>query len=455
MLLNIQAINEFAKQLGEAVQTGDLQAASANTMKLSSRRAARELTSAPPEAIAGILKSIEPMKAGRIAGYLPASKLMAVLEMSSPEDGIHLLSHIPPDHAGQFFRSITDEQRQPLFAQADPAKREEWEAAVDYSPETVGAVMTTDFLVISPDATVADALDTIASAPPEVEKSTYVYVLNEQDALCGVASVRDLIRASRTETVANVMKSDLIVVKTTDIAVDAAKMLRNRRFAMLPVIDGKGMLSGILTLDDAADILAIDVADQFSGMMGDIGDESFFTRPRGAIRRRLPWMAGNVFLNLLAVAVITGFEDTIAQVAILAAFLPMITDMGGNVGIQSLSVAIRSIALGEAQIRDVGKAVRKEFVVGIVNGVVLGALFGFIALALRGNWLLGLVAGAALGINVVVAGVVGGCLPFLIKRLGKDPAMLTGPLLTTITDVTGVTVYLGLSTLFLVALTAS
>jgi len=163
-------------------------------------------------------------------------------------------------------------------------------------------------------------------------------------------------------------------------------------------------------------------------------------------------MAGNVFLNLVAVAVITGFEETIAQVAILAAFLPMITDMGGNVGIQSLSVAIRSIALGEAHIRDVRKAMRKELIVGACNGVVLGALFGMIALAMRGQWLLGLVAGTALGINVVVAGVVGGCLPFLIKRLGKDPAMMTGPLLTTITDVTGITIYLGLSTLLLAGL---
>lgn len=455
MLLNIQTINGYAEQLREAVNEESVQAACVATMKLSSRRAARELTTASPTVVADILRMIEPMKAGRIAGYLPAAQLLAILDVSTPEVGLHILSHIPPDVAGQFFRSIADEERERLFALADPAKREEWGAVIDYEPDTVGAVMTTDFLVIAPDATVADALDTIASAPPEIEKSTYVYILNAENKLCGVASVRDLIRASRAELVETVMQKDLLVVKTADVAADAAKMLRNRRFAMLPVVDDRSSLVGVLTLDDAADILAIDVADQFSGMMGDLGDESFFTRPRGAIRRRLPWMAGNVFLNLLAVAVITGFEDTIAQVAILAAFLPMITDMGGNVGIQSLSVAIRSIALGEAQIRDVGKAIRKEVVVGLVNGVALGALFGVIALALQGNALLGFVAGTALGVNVVVAGVVGGCLPFLIKRLGKDPAMLTGPLLTTITDVTGVSIYLGLSTLFIVGLTAT
>lgn len=454
MLLNIEAIEAIAEQLREAAQSDDSAAAARYAIKLSSRRAARELVGASPEMIAAILKAIEPVKAGRIAGYLPIARLAEVIDAISPKQGMALLSHIPPDHIGHLFRSLPQEKRQTLFAQVDPSTREEWEEMRDYAPETVGAAMTTEFLAISQAATVAQSLESIASAPPEIEKSTYVYVVNDDGVPLGVASTRDLIRAPRSESLAQTMKTDLLVVNTDDPAIDAAKLLRNRRFAMLPVLNEKGVLSGVLTLDDAADILALDVADQFSKIMGDTGDESFFTRPRGAIRRRLPWMAGNVFLNLFAVAVITGFEDTIAQVAILAAFLPMITDMGGNVGIQSLSVAIRSIALGEAQIRDVRKAIRKELIVGICNGVLLGALFGTIALAMRGKSLLGLVAGTALGVNVVVAGIVGGCLPFLIKRLGKDPAMVTGPLLTTITDVTGVTIYLGLSTLLLVGLTS-
>ena len=453
MLINIEAIEAFAEQLREAVQSHDWAAAAGLAAKLSSRRAAREMAGATPESIAAILKATDPVKAGRIAGHLPPEKFAAVIEAVPSRQRMALLSRIPPDHAGNILRTLSPENRQKLFAKAGRAKREEWEAMITYAPDTVGAAMTTEFLAVSPDATVAQALEAIASAPPEVEKSTYVYVVSNEGVPLGVASVRDLIRSPRYNTTAKVMKTDLLVVNTSDLAVDAAKRLRNRRYAMLPVIDEKHKLSGVLTLDDAADILAAEVADQFSGITGDVGDESFFTRPRGAIRRRLPWMAGNVFLNLFAVAIISGFEDTIAQVAILAAFLPMITDMGGNVGIQSLSVAIRSIALGEAQIRDYKKAVRKEFITGICNGAVLGALFGLIALAMRGKWLLGLIAGTALGVNVVVAGIVGGCLPFLIKRLGKDPAMMTGPLLTTITDVTGVTIYLGLSTLFLAGLT--
>lgn len=166
-------------------------------------------------------------------------------------------------------------------------------------------------------------------------------------------------------------------------------------------------------------------------------------------------MAVNIFLNLGAVWVISSFEDTLIQVAILAAFLPMITDMGGNVGIQALSVSIRSMALGESRLGDVWKAVRKETIIGLCNGLALGVLFSVVAFALQGNAVLGLVAGLALGINVLVAGVVGGSMPFLIKRLGKDPAMMTGPVLTTVTDITGVTIFLGLSTVFLTSLMAT
>lgn len=454
MLLDIEAIEGFAGQLREAAQSNDFRAAARHAAKLSSRRVARELSGVPAQSIAAILKAVEPIKAGRISGYLPVPKLAEVIETIPPGQVMTFLSRIPSDRIGGLFRALPPKKREALFAKAEPSKRTEWEKMCDYAPGTVAAVMTTEFLAISQDATVAQALEAIASAPPEVEKSSYVYVISKDRAPLGVVSARDLIRAPRSDTMTKVMKTELHVVYADDPAVDGARKLRNRRFSMLPVLDDKGILSGVLTMDDAADILALDVADQFSGITGDIGDETFFTRPRGAIRRRLPWMAGNVFLNLVAVAVITGFEDTIAQVAILAAFLPMITDMGGNVGIQSLSVAIRSIALGEAQISDVRKAVRKEFIVGTCNGLVLGALFGTIALAMRGKWLLGLVAGTALGINVVVAGIVGGCLPFLIKRLGKDPAMVTGPLLTTITDVTGVSIYLGLSTMFLIGLTS-
>ncbi len=225
--------------------------------------------------------------------------------------------------------------------------------------------------------------------------------------------------------------------------------MKYRKFKLLPVLDLQDRLVGVMALHEAIDLLSEELAEDFVSISGASAEESYFTPPKDAIKMRLPWMAANVFLNLGAVAVISTFEDTIAQVAILAAFIPMITDMGGNVGIQALSVSIRSIALGEVQIDDVKRVLRKELSIGLINGLALGSLFAIIAYILQREPMIGLIAGIALGFNVIVAGVVGGTIPFLIKKIGKDPAMMTGPVLTTITDITGVTIYLGLSTIFL------
>ena len=318
-----------------------------------------------------------------------------------------------------------------------------------YPPGTAGAAMVVSFLAISEDATVGESVEAIRSAPPEVERSGYVYVLDALGRPQGVVSVRELFTAPRDELVRRIMTADLVAVRDDHNVLDASRLLRNRGFKLLPVLDAEDRLIGVITREDAFELIAEELAAGFVRSAQGSPDESFFTPPVGAVKRRLPWMGLNVILNLGAVFVITSFESTIAQVAILAAFLPMITDMGGNVGIQALSVAIRSIALDEVQVRDFWRAVRKEVVVGVINGLALGGLFMTVAFLLEGNVWLGMVAGLALAVNVLVAGVVGGALPFIIKRLGKDPAMMTGPFLTTITDITGVSIYLGLSTIFL------
>lgn len=251
------------------------------------------------------------------------------------------------------------------------------------------------------------------------------------------------------------MTPNLVAVYTDDDAVMASQLLRNRRLQMLPVLNENDRIVGVVLLDDAIEVLSLNMADMFMHMGASSADETFYTPPLSSVKKRLPWMAGNVFLNFGAVAVIASFEATIEAIAALAIFLPMITDMGGNVGIQALSVSIRSIALGEVRLSEYWRAARKEIIVGLMNGLALGLLFAVIAYYVQSSMILGLVAGTALAINVLVAGIVGGTLPFLIKRWGGDPAMMTGPVLTTITDITGVSIYLGLSTYFLMNLLAA
>ncbi len=451
MLLNPDSLETITEQLRTALERDDITAAAAEASKLSSARVAGVLAEHPADMVARCLESLEPEKAGRVIGHLPPALGSELLVGPDSEKLAKLFGLVPLDKAVAIYRAIEAEARESLLQRLDGRRRDELLSLASHPPGSAGSVMTPRFITIEESRTVGEALQALLAASEQAERPVYVYAVNGSGALTGVVSLRDLLRFEKSTPVSRAMNTHVVAADVDDSAADAARLLHDRRFMMIPVVTGDRRVAGVLTFDDAMDILTETAVDQVAAAGGTL-EESFLTGPRQAVRHRLPWMAMNVFLNLGAVTVITGFEATIAQVAILAAFLPMITDMGGNVGIQSLSVAIRSIALGEARTRDFARAARKEVVIGVVNGLALGGLFAAIALLWRGDLWLGGLAGIALGANVLVAGVVGGCLPFAIKKLGKDPAMMTGPFLTTITDITGVSIYLGLSTIFLARL---
>jgi len=447
-------LDAFRSELAQALQEHRLEDARTLIGELSPARVASVLTEAPKDVILPLLRLIDRRTAGRVVGAMPAEFASDVVTQLETRELADVFAAVPADEAAAIYRRLPEQDQERLRSVLGAETVEVVSGLAGHRPGTAGAIMTTGFIAIELPATVGEVITLIQYAPPRYERTFYVYIVTSEGKLRGVVSLRDLVRCNPQQSVEQAMTRRVVAVRVNDPAAEAARHMRNRRFLMLPVLDERDTLVGVITFDDAMEVLAQEATSSVVRIGGGSPDESFFTPPTEAVRNRLPWMAMNVFLNLGAVAIISGFENTIAQVAILAAFLPMITDMGGNVGIQALSVAIRSIALGEVRIRDFWQAVRKEVAIGLVNGVALGTLFGVIALLMRRNPAIGVIAGVALGCNVLVAGVIGGTLPFLIKRLGKDPAMMTGPVLTTITDITGVSIYLGLSTIFILRILA-
>lgn len=453
MLLVASNLEQYAQETHELLKAGDIAAARRMAKRVSALRTARLLNEVPMDTVVEFLRDMGWEQAAVIAGYLPPELAVKVLQQLSEDDAGTLLADMAPERMIDVLAVMPETLAESLLSQFDPDYRYRIETLASWPEGTAGAVMSPHFLSIEPDTTVSEAIESVRSAPSEVERTAYLFVVAPGTGeLQGVISLRELMLASPERRASEVMTSEVLAIRADDDAIDAAKRVRSRRLKMIPVVDDRDVLVGIISIGQSMDLLAQTVADDMVAMNAASPDESFYTPPKQAAKKRLPWMAANVFLNLGAVAVISSFEDTIVQVAILAAFLPMITDMGGNVGIQALSVSIRSIALGEARLIDFWKAMRKEIAIGLMNGVALGLLFAVVAYLLQGNMMLGIVAGIALALNVLLAGVVGGTIPFLIKRMGKDPAMMTGPILTTITDITGVTVYLGLATLFLSSL---
>jgi magnesium transporter len=454
MILEPELLHSYREQFVEHFQNRNLNEAVLAAQNISAGRIAQILTDSEYDLIIPFLEKADQKQSGKILAHLPAEMSVEILEQMDPKIGATLLDDIPIDHAADIMQMMDMDEAAELFSLINPSLESMIRDLMRYEEGTVGSVMNSHFTAVKKGTTIADTFTAIKDAPIQIENKNYVYVVDEKGEPVGVVSMKDLIRTEPKIVIDTVMTPNVVAVYTDDDALEAAQLLRNRRFQMLPVLNEEDCIVGVLLLDDAIEILSESMADMFMHMGAASADESFYTPPLSSVKKRLPWMAGNVFLNLGAVAVIASFEATIEAVAALAIFLPMITDMGGNVGIQALSVSIRSIALGEVRLSEYWRAAKKEILVGLINGLALGSLFAVIAYYVQNSLTLGLVAGAALAVNVLVAGFVGGTLPFLIKRWGGDPAMMTGPVLTTITDITGVTIYLGLSTYFLLSIMA-
>lgn len=452
MILEPDILQSYRETFEAHLAENKIDEAVISAQNISAGRVAQVLTNRDYNVIIPFLEKADQKQAGQILAHFSPQMSVEVLEQMDPKIGSTLLDDIPIDHAADIMQLMDQDEASELFSMINPNLEAMIRDLMRYESGTVGAVMNSHFTAVKKGASIADTMLAIKDAPVQIENKNYVFVVNKKGTPEGVISMKDLIRTDPKKLVDEIMTQNVVAVYTDDDALESAQLLRNRRFQMLPVLNEEDRIAGVLLLDDAIEILSENMADMFMHMGAASADESFYTPPLGSVKKRLPWMAGNVFLNLGAVAVIASFEATIEAIAALAIFLPMITDMGGNVGIQALSVSIRSIALGEVRLSEYWRAAKKEIVVGLINGLALGALFAVIAYIVQANMILGLVAGAALGINVLVAGIVGGTLPFLIKRWGGDPAMMTGPVLTTITDITGVTIYLGLSTYFLMSL---
>lgn len=452
MLILPERMKAHAADIASLIENSQYEEAARIAPNISFARLASIISEAPREAILPFMEALGQHRAAQTLAEFPV-ELTAELILEAPEDvAAGWLSAMPSDVTVDILSWLPEERSAALVSKLPQEAGLEIKHLARFEEGTAGAEMSLNYMAVPTGKTVADVIEAVRAAPSRLTRTGYLYIVGENRVLQGVISIRDLLMSKPDESVEKVMKRDVFAARVYDDVVETAQRIRSRGLKMLPVITADDTLVGVITMEDAMEVLSYELASDLTSIGAVSVEESFYTPPRRAIRMRLPWMSANIFLNLGAVAVIASFEDTIAQVAILAAFLPMITDMGGNVGIQALSVSIRSIALGEARIRDYWLALRKEAAIGIVNGIALGILFGVIATMMEANPLLGVVAGTALGVNVFVAGVVGGTMPFLIKRLGKDPAMMTGPILTTITDITGVTIYLGLCTIFLAGL---
>ena len=362
----------------------------------------------------------------------------------APDDRVKLLNELPQTIAKKLINAITSEER------------EHTNVLLGYEPETAGRIMTPEYISLKKDMTVEQALDEVRRQAKEKETIYTLYVTDNSEKLEGAISLKELIMAANGSKVEDAMTKKVLYVSTNTDQEEAAKLLKELDLLAIPVVDEKERLVGIVTIDDAVDILEDEATDDIL-TAGGIFASKETTRSevltKGSLwsiwKVRLPFLFITIIGGMLAALVLDGFEEVLEQVVMVAFFIPLIMDMGGSVGTQSSTSFARGVVLGHI---DLGKFFRhfaKEIGVGFSIGVITGLISGTIATIWQGEIMLGLAVGVSLALTVTLASLLGYLVPFVLMKLNADQAAGAPPIITTIKDISGILIYFTVASIFL------
>lgn len=317
-----------------------------------------------------------------------------------------------------------------------------------YEDKTAGSIMATEYVSIVDNQTVRSALNLLKKKAQEAEIIYYVYVVSETHRLLGVISLRDLIVAEDDMLISEVKEERVISVNVADDQEDVAKTIRDYDFLAVPVVDSEDRLLGIITVDDIIDVIDDEAASDYSGLAG-VDVEAIAETPLKASMKRLPWLITLLFLGMSTATLISHYEVLINEASILAVFISLITGTAGNAGTQSLAVAVRRLAISDDKDSGFFKLILNEVLTGAITGCVTGIVIFAVVGFWKHNYILGFVIGVAMFCAITVANLAGSFIPMLMEKLGFDPAVASGPFITTLSDLTSVLIYFNIASLFM------
>lgn len=399
-----------------------------------------------------VMLALEPETAAELVGNLPDVQAAELIENLEVGDAAEIIRHLPSDEQADLIRELSDEDAHAILQELSQAEAESARRLVAYDDEVAGGLMITELLRFPAAATAGEVIENLADNADRYRDFDvqYAYLVDESERLVGVLRMRDLLLAGRKRPVREIMIADPLSVRDDTKLEELVKFFERHDFLAIPTVNGDSQLVGVVrrTAVDAA--WAARHESDYLKSQGIVGGEELRTMPLWLrSRRRLSWLSINIVLNIIAASVIAVFQDTISAVIALAVFLPIISDMSGCSGNQAVAVSMRELAIGLARPSDVRRVWLKELSVGLINGSALGVLIGIVAAVWQWNLALGAVVGAALAANTVIAVSIGGTVPLVLRRFNLDPAVASGPLLTTVTDMCGFLLVLGLATMML------
>ncbi|GAB4260751.1 MAG: magnesium transporter [Deferrisomatales bacterium] len=387
--------------------------------------------------------------AGDVLSELSPETLQQLLESLTDDEVAHILGTMDSDDAADVLSLLPEDRRGGILAAMNLEDSEEVGTLLKYPEDSAGGIMTPSFFALGEGATVHEAVEAIQDAG-EAETVFYVYVVDDEGRLVGVASLRRLITSPRTSTLRQIMDSDVIRVHVLTDQEQVARLVAKYDLLAIPVVDDDNRLVGIITVDDVIDVLREEATEDVFKMAGTSQEELVYgNRVVPIARIRMPWLVINLFGGILTGTILWWFRATVEEIIALVSFVPVITAMGGNVGTQSSSILVRGFATGRVDFEHLPAHLWKEVRVGLLLGLLCGALVGLAALIWHRNGYLGIVVAVSMVAAMTVAATMGTLAPAFFRKLKIDPAVASGPFVTTANDITGILIYLGTATLFL------
>lgn len=435
-------------QLEMLLNQNNLQGAKALLVPVQPADIAEAIEGLPDTMQALAFRLLSKSEAIEVYENLDSSVQQSLIEEFKRQDVINILDNMSPDDRARLFDELPAKFVRRLLTQMSPQEREATALLLGYEADTAGRIMTPEYIALKENWTVFRALEHIRNRADVSETIYYLYVTDAARQLTGILSLRHLVTSQPEQTIGDLMTRDVISVRTDTDQEDVARLVQRYDFLAVPVVDTEERLVGIITVDDLFDVIEAETTEDIYALGGvQSGGESYFqTNLLTVARKRVLWLSILLVTNTVTTAVIRSQQSLIEQVAVLAAFIPLLIGSGGNVGAQSSTVVIRGLNTNEIDVRQAFTVIRREATAGAFLGLMLGIVVTIWAYLLsQGNLDLALTVGISLMAISVLASTAGGTLPLLFQNLGFDPALMSAPFITTVVDVLGVLLYLTLA----------